>query len=166
MKFKLLIIFLSLSILLLLQTETTIGKIENTTVTNLDFRDVAFSVRTQSEYFSRLNTRGIERLKKAGIYKRKSDQPTLSLILDLTMRPMDDMGCPGKVLYEPRLALVEKVTIPRNELSTWADTWSLQQAASVREPVRIEELERTVDEYLDQFIMAYKMGNPGKEDKS
>jgi hypothetical protein len=141
-----------------------------TVMKDLDFSKLHFVVYAQPEFRAILQARGREKLKQAGIYKGESTRPSnMSLVLNLRTYPTDEMpemgkGCAGKVIFQPHITFMEPVIIPRNQLQIeWTNTWGVEQAAVVRDPVPIEELERTLDEYLDQFIMAYKMGNPGKK---
>jgi hypothetical protein len=134
-----------------------------TTVTKLDFSQVGFSVVTQTELHKRLYTRAIERLRKAGIYKSDPSKTIATLSLKLNPEPLGK-SCPGKVLYEPSLWLTELVIIKRNtELQTWATTWLMTAPPRVTDPMSIEQLENDLDTYLEQFIIAYKMGNPAQK---
>jgi hypothetical protein len=139
-------------------------EITRTTVTNLDFNQVQFAVFAPPEFHKRLHDRAIDRLRKAGIYKADPISPIATLKLNLNPRQLN-MPCPGKLMYEPVLALVEKVVIKRNpEIEVWADTWLLTQAPHlITEPVKIDRLEKDLDEYIAQFIIAYKMGNQSKK---
>lgn len=135
------------------------------TTTNLKFTEVLFSVQTQKEYYDRLYSRAMKRLAQAGIYKADPSTPQATLKLTLDPQPLRNL-CDGKVLYARSLSLTEKVIIKRiPTLEIWGETWQLIQAPQVSDPVSIEQLEHDLDEYLDQFIIAYKMGNNSSKKK-
>lgn len=133
------------------------------TTANLDFSQVQFVVKAPPEFYQRLHARAIKKLRDAGIYKADPVAPRATLRLTLYPRPVD-VRCQGKLLYEPSLALVEEVVTKRNpDMNIWADTWLLTKPAHLIDPMPIEKIESDLDEFLNQFIGAYKMGNRSKK---
>ncbi len=139
------------------------------TVSKLDIGKVAFFLRTKPEFHERLHARALDKLTKSGLYpigSRKSApgpprEPIATLTLTLKPEPLDEI-CPGKVLYETKLVLEEHVVIERNpEIRLLSITWSYAASRpAIRGPVTIEELETDLHQFLQEFIIAYKMGNP------
>ena len=86
----------------------------------------------------------------------KESQRTLkqvSLGVELTQQTLEDR-CPGKVLYESGLYLVEQVQIGRNrQVSIWSDTW-MRETIAVVTPRTQAQLESDQDALLRQFIDA------------
>lgn len=134
------------------------------TVAKLNFSQVHFYVRTQPDLEKRLTTRALARFQKAGLTPadpgNKSSRVIATLILTLDPRPLGPI-CPGKVMYDNRLQLFEDVVLARNsEMNVEAITWSLAPGVpSIANPMPIEQVEQDLDKYIDQFIVAYKLGN-------
>ena len=77
----------------------------------------------------------------------------LTLGVELIQRPLDDR-CPGKVLYESGIYLVEQIQLTRNpRVSIWSDTWQ-RETTQVVAPRSREQLESDQDALLPQFINA------------
>jgi len=74
--------------------------------------------------------------------------------LELTQRALDDR-CPGKVLYEQGLYLVEQVRVTRRPLvSLWSDTW-LQESVRIVPPRSLRELETDQRLLLQEFLQSH-----------
>ncbi|MEQ1796088.1 MAG: hypothetical protein ABL970_18090 [Nitrospira sp.] len=104
-----------------------------------------------------LKTRARQQFSTAGLSlspgQRNSDHPTLDI--ELVQQSLEDR-CPGKVLYEPGLYLVERVQIRRNpHVSLWSDTW-MRETTQIVAPRSREELESDQDALLRQFIELLK----------
>lgn len=100
------------------------------TTAKLDFSQVQFVVNAPPEFYQRLHSRAIKKLRDAGIYKADPISPSATLKLTLHPRPLD-VPCQGKLLYEPSLVLVEEVVTKRNPgMNIWADTWLLTKPAT------------------------------------
>ncbi len=100
-----------------------------------------------------LTTRALQQFSEAGRPLKpghgRNDHVTLGI--ELTQRTLEDR-CPGKVLYESGLYLVEQVQIGRNrEVSIWSDTW-LKETTRVITPRSQQQLESDQDTLLRQFI--------------
>ena len=79
----------------------------------------------------------------------------LTLGVELIQQPVEDR-CPGKVLYESGLYLVEQIQLTRNRrVSIWSDTW-LRETAQVVAPRAPAQLESDQDALLRQFIDSLK----------
>ncbi len=138
------------------------------TVTGLDFDKVEFVLWTQHEYHDQLYARAIEQFRKAGLYSRTDGTEThqdkiatLTLALDVT--PLDETS-PAKFMYKKKLELREEVIPTRNpKVHFSAVTWSLASQEPIStDRVTLEQLKDDLDQMLYQFILAYKMGNPSK----
>lgn len=104
-----------------------------------------------------LATRALHQLTDAGLPvsldPRGNGAATLSL--ELTRRPIEDQ-CPGKILYEPGLYLVEQVRIKRYpQIFIWSDTWS-RKMLQIVPPRSLQQLESDQDALLKQFIRSFQ----------
>lgn len=102
-----------------------------------------------------LTTRALQQFSEAGHPLQPGHGRTghVTLGIELTQRTLEDR-CPGKVLYESGLYLVEQVQIGRNRrVSIWSDTW-LREAIAVVTPRSQQQLESDQDTLLRQFIDA------------
>lgn len=100
-----------------------------------------------------LTARALQQFSDAGRPLRPghgyNDQVTLGI--ELTQRTLEDR-CPGKMLYESGLYLVEQVQLARNRrVSIWSDTW-LRETTQVVTPRSQQQLESDQDALLRQFI--------------
>ncbi len=108
--------------------------------------------------FSRaLRPRALQQLDNAGLIllpdQHHNGQTTLGV--ELIQQPLEDR-CPGKVLYESGLYLVEQIQLMRNpRVSIWSDTW-LRETTLVVAPRSQEQLESDQEALLRQFIKALK----------
>jgi hypothetical protein len=108
-------------------------------------------------YSKPLTTRALQQFINAGqsLSPGHGRNSRLTLGVELIQQPLEDQ-CPGKVLYESGLYLVEEVQIKRNPLvSIWSDTW-LREATQVVAPRSPEQLESDQDALLRQFIDSLK----------
>ncbi|MDO8356439.1 MAG: hypothetical protein Q7U76_08635 [Nitrospirota bacterium] len=132
-------------------------------IRNLDLNHVRLVMEAAPEFKARLYDRTMDLFAKAGLPLPHPDQPhsppTAMLKLTLNPTPLGDT-CPGNVLYEPSLALIEPVIVPRNSEVIHDITWSIGAAVQARAPVSIEELESDLDGFVHRFITNYKLGNP------
>ena len=130
----------------------------------LDLNQVPLVVVAAPEFKEQLYDRAINLFAKAGLPLPPRNQPhsLLRAALKLTLKttPLGDT-CPGKVLYEPSLALIEQVIVPRNSEVMHDITWSTGTVSQARGPVAVDELETDLDEFIQTFITTYKQGNPG-----
>lgn len=104
-----------------------------------------------------LTTRALQQFSDAGksLSPGHGHNSRLTLGVELIQQPLEDR-CPGKVLYESGLYLVEEVQIKRNPLvSIWSDTW-LREATQVVGPRSQEQLESDQDALLRQFFDSLK----------
>ncbi|MDC4225453.1 MAG: hypothetical protein MPW14_19335 [Candidatus Manganitrophus sp.] len=143
------------------------GRVLTPTVAELDFDTVRFNVDTQPEFRERLYERGIELLEKSGLYKndhqREAKEKVAILILTLNPFPLKEKS-PGKVMYIRKIELIERVSIVRNpKITIPRSTWTYEDPIpSIRDTITIEQLETDLDQFLSEFIRAYKLGNPNK----
>jgi len=102
-----------------------------------------------------LTTRALQQFNNAGLALSPGQHHKGQLILgvELSQQPVDDR-CPGKVLYESGLYLVEQTQLTRNpRVSIWSDTW-LRETIQLVSPRSREQLESDQDALLQQFIHA------------
>lgn len=100
-----------------------------------------------------LTTRALQQFSDAGYPLKPSNgqDNQVTLGVELTQRTLEDR-CPGKVLYESGLYLVEQVQLARNRrVSIWSDTW-LRETTQVLTPRSQQQLESDQDALLQQFI--------------
>lgn len=102
-----------------------------------------------------LKTRAVEQLTKSGLFlstdHRGNDAVTLGI--ELIERSIDGQ-CPGRVMYEQGVYLVEEVRIARNpNVLIWSDTW-LREAVQIVSPVPLQQLESDQKVLLREFIRA------------
>jgi hypothetical protein len=138
------------------------------TVTKLDFDKIRLLVDTQPQYIEQLMSLGVRKLTGAGLYTKSRDTVSRSEeigFLKLILNPIPlGVECQEKVMYETRLELWEDVSPLRNqELRLQAVTWSYGISHPImKDQVPLEQLESDLDQFLTEFIRAYRMGNPAK----
>ncbi|MBK9306305.1 MAG: hypothetical protein IPM58_04265 [Nitrospira sp.] len=82
-----------------------------------------------------------------------ADSSIVDLSLELLQYPLGDQ-CPGYVLYERGLYLVEEIQVARRpQMRIWSDTWS-QNAIQIVPPRSREELEADQTELVRTFLSA------------
>jgi len=104
-----------------------------------------------------LTTRVIHQLTEAGLSVPLDGRGNgaVTLGIELIQNSIEDQ-CPGNVLYESGLYLVEKVQIKRNpQVSIWSDTW-LRETIQIVPPVPLQQLESDQDALLKQFIRSFQ----------
>lgn len=102
-----------------------------------------------------LTTLALQQFNNAGLTLSpgKHHNGQLTLGVELIQQPVEDR-CPGKVLYESGLYLVEQTQLTRNpRVSIWSDTW-LRETIQLVSPRSREQLESDQDALLQQFIHA------------
>ena len=106
-------------------------------------------------YSQALTKRALQQFSAAGrpLMSGLGRNKQVSLGVELTQQTLEDR-CPGKVLYESGLYLVEQVQIGRNrQVSIWSDTW-MRETIAVVTPRTQAQLESDQDALLRQFIDA------------
>lgn len=106
---------------------------------------------------SPLATRALRQFTAAGLPMslEPQGQDTASLSLEMTQRPIGE-HCPGKVLYEAGLFLVEQVSLIRNQrIRIWSDTWTREHIQIVP-PVSVEQLESDQESLVGEFLRAFQ----------
>lgn len=124
----------------------------------LEFSKVGFSVRSQPQYEQALRERALARLKASGLEPVKASYKSpvdASLVLTLNPIPLSD-SCPGKVLYDHKLELLDDITLRRDpQIHLERPTWIFGPAVpSVVDAMTTESLLADVDRYIDQFIVS------------
>jgi len=102
-----------------------------------------------------LTARALQQFNNAGLALSPGQHHNgqLTLGVELIQQPLEDR-CPGKVLYESGLYLVEHIQLSRNQrVSFWSDTW-LRETTQLVSPRSREQLESDQDALLQQFIHA------------
>jgi hypothetical protein len=132
---------------------------------DLNLNQVQLVVVAAPEFKERLYDRAMRLFAKAELPVPPLDPhySPLGVTLKLTLKttPLGDT-CPGNVLYEPSLALIEQVIVPRNSEVMHDITWLTGAGSQARAPVSVEELEADLDGLVQTFIANYKLGNPGR----
>jgi hypothetical protein len=126
----------------------------NSTLKALRIDQLEISV-SAGRFSHALTTRAIQQFNHAGLALSPGQHHNgqLTLGIELIQQPVEDR-CPGKVLYEPGLYLVEQIQLTRNpRVSIWSDTW-LSETIQLVSPRSREELESDQDALLQQFIHA------------
>ena len=134
------------------------------TTEGLDLNRVRFVISAPPEFTSRLAQRVTALFAEAGLPPLRSDSPPTPFIatLTLTLSPQHlSDACPEHVLYSPSLALTEPVIIPRNSAVINDITWLAHTGAQVRRSVTIADLERDLEEFINQFIADYRATHGG-----
>jgi hypothetical protein len=104
-----------------------------------------------------LAIRAIQHLREAGLSVPLDGRGNgaVTLGVELTQHSIEDQ-CPGNVLYESGLYLVEEVRIKRSpQVSIWSDTW-LRETMQIVAPVPLRQLEADQDALLKQFIRSFQ----------
>ncbi len=134
------------------------------TIEGLDLDRVQFVISAPQEFTSRLSLHARSLLAKAGLRLSDSesqDRPSIAtLALTLDPQPLRS-DCPGNLRYAPSLALTEPVLIPRNSVIMNNVTWLAHTGTQVRKSVTIADLERDLEEFINQFIADYRAVNAG-----
>jgi hypothetical protein len=116
---------------------------------------VSLSVLAE-RWSSALKANALRQLAEAGLrlVPDAAEDGAVSLSLELTQRALGD-HCPGKVLYERGLYLVEEVRITRRPLVLlWIDTW-LQESVQIVPPLSRQGLESDQRLLLQEFIRTH-----------
>lgn len=108
------------------------------------------------QWSSALKATGTRQLTKSGlrVVPNAGGDGVVSLSLELTQRGLDE-HCPGKVLYERGLYLVEQVSVTRRPLVLlWSDTWS-RESMRIVPPLSLQELEADERLLLQEFLQSH-----------
>ncbi len=120
----------------------------------LPLKDLPLSVwATRST--AHLAARAALQLSQAGIAAtlEKAGTAPVTLGIELLERSLDP-DCPGMVLHEQGIYLVEQVHIQRNpEVVIWSDTW-LRERLTIGPPTSLQRLEADQEALLAHFIAA------------
>lgn len=100
-----------------------------------------------------LRARAVRQLTEAGLRISQAGTGAVTIGIEFLQRSMGDQ-CPGQVLFERGLYVVEEVDITRNpSVRIWSDTW-LRETVQVVAPVTAEQLEADLDALLRQLIQS------------
>lgn len=116
---------------------------------------VSLSVLAE-RWSSALKSNAVRQLADAGfrLVPDAAEDGAASLSLELTQRALG-IHCPGKVLYERGLYLVEEVRITRRpRVLLWIDTW-LQESVRIVPPLSLQGLESDQHLLLQEFIRTH-----------
>lgn len=134
------------------------------TTVGLDLNRVQFVVSAPPEFTLRLSQHARSLFTKAGLPlpdPEGHDRPFIAT-LTLTLAPQSlGEGCTGHLLYDPSLTLTEPVRIPRNSVIMDDVTWLAHTGAQVRTSVTIDDLDRDLEVFIDQFIADYRATHGG-----
>jgi hypothetical protein len=127
------------------QTDRDLGKVR---VLSLSILAGRWSSALRANAERQLTEAGLRLVPNAG------ENGAISMSLESTQRALDDR-CPGKVLYEQGLYLVEQVRVTRRPLvSLWSDTW-LQESVRIVPPRSLRELETDQRLLLQEFLQSH-----------
>lgn len=121
-----------------------------------DLRTVRISVLA-GQSSSALKVAAVRQLDAAGIRPPSdlAESGGVDLSLELIQHPLGD-HCPGYVLYESGLYLVEEVQVSRRpQVRLWNDTWS-QDSLQIVPPRSRQELEADQAELLRKFLSSHQ----------
>lgn len=107
---------------------------------------------------SRATPSGADAFAEAGLPIPGSDSsqrpPSAVLTLTLDSRRIDDL-CPGKVLYEQGVYLIEQVRVTRQPLvMLWSDIW-FKESLRIAPPRSLLELEADQRLLLQEFLQSH-----------
>ena len=128
----------------------------NTGLRDLSFDDMRLSVLANRSVRT-LTRRAYDRLAEANIPITRDERHDAAVTLDVELleQPLDG-ECPGHVLYEAGLFLVEEVRLGRApDIRLWTDTWT-RQSVRVVPPVSETQLGLDQDALLAEFLQALK----------
>ena len=135
------------------------------TTTGLDFAKVSFIVYAPEEFRDRLQERAEKQLEAELGPRDMNAESVATLTLDLDCRPevIADHGilqCRRELRLEERVIPVRNVNKPQGRRpQPWATTWLYHsRMPDIRESISLEELEAEADKFIEQFIIAYKLG--------
>jgi hypothetical protein len=119
-----------------------------------------------TNFAHKLEARAVKRLTDSGLYK-----PAERLLessggsgLRLSFRPMPLSDCPGKVLYEATIELLEEITIKRDpDRFVRTRTWHTDRTGVMDKTAVMAAVESDLDSFIDEFIFLYKRSNPAKK---
>jgi hypothetical protein len=121
-----------------------------------DIRAVSLSVLA-GQSSAALKADAVRQLAEAGFYTvpHGAQGEPVSLSLELIQQALGD-HCPGNVLYERGLYLVEEVQIARRpNVRLWSDTW-LQESVRIVPPILPDELDSDRRFLLQEFIRTHR----------
>lgn len=104
-----------------------------------------------------LKASAARQLTEAGFHlaTQASHNDAVSLGIEFTQQVLGDR-CPGKVLYERGLYLVEEVHVTRRPAVTlWSDTWS-KESVRIVPPLSLSELEADQRSLVQQFLQSHE----------
>lgn len=135
------------------------------TITGLDFAKVRFLVYAPREFRDRLRERAEKQLEAELGPRDMNAESVGTLTLDLDCRPevIADHGilqCRRELRLEERVIPVRNLNKPPGRRPRpWATTWLYHTPMTeLRESISLEELEDHADKFIEQFIIAYKLG--------
>lgn len=126
----------------------------------LDLSQVGFVLRVKGQYRESLEARALKQFSAAGLKLGTMDMfPRVKLSLE----EQEIENCKRRVIYQPKLELLEEVALVRSGHKRIASTWFLgQEFGYESEPLTLSDLEQKQDEMLKIFIDQYKFLNPKK----
>lgn len=127
------------------QTDRDLGKV----------RVLSLSILA-GRWSSALRTNAVRQLTEAGLQlaPNTGEDGAISMSIEFTQRALNDR-CPGNVLYEQGVYLVEQVRVTRRPLvSLWSDTW-LQESVRIVPPRSRRELEADQRLLLQEFLLSH-----------
>ena len=117
-------------------------------------------VNSSSEFQKTFSDLAVGALKRAGIdiaaqdNKYSNKAKSVELILTVKPEPLSDI-CPGQVMYEPSIALVEEIIVPRANEVIKGSTWASFQPPHIRQTLSRKELEQKISELIEGFIIKW-----------
>ena len=135
------------------------------TITGLDFAKVRIVVFAAYAFIDKLQERAEKRLEAELGPRDMNAEPVGSLIINLNCKPRVIAGheifqCQSNLEFKERVIPVRNVKMPpESRIVAPATTWAYYAPMpDIRESISIEELEADLDECIEEFIRAYKLG--------
>ena len=125
----------------------------------LDLSIVSLDLHVPGEFHKALEARAKKQFHDAGLKLGENNFPSIKL----SLRPKESKRCKGVAIYQPKLELLEEVTLVRSAHKRIVTTWFLgQEFGYETNQLSIVDLQEQQDEMLKVFIDQYKFLNPKK----
>lgn len=126
----------------------------------LDLSQVGFVLHVKGQYREGLEKRAFKQFGDAGLKLGTMD---MFPRVELSLEQEELENCKGRVIYQPKLELLEEVALVRSGHKRIATTWFLGQKFGYEsEPLSLSDLQQKQDQMLKVFIDQYKFLNPKK----
>lgn len=126
----------------------------------LDLSQVGFVLQVKGQYREGLEKRAFKQFGDAGLKLGTMD---MFPRVELSLEQEELENCKGRVIYQPKLELLEEVALVRSGHKRIAITWFYGQKLGYEtNQLSLADLQREQGEMLKVFIDQYKFLNPKK----